>query len=62
MDDGANNCHVYGNKVRNTPTSYSIQFSSQGKEGDPNNKAPYFYRGNMESDNDCDGKIYLKQK
>ncbi len=62
MDDGANNCHVYGNKVRNTPTSYSIQFSSQGKESDPNNKAPYFYRGNMESDNDCDGKIYLKQK
>lgn len=62
MDDGANNCHVYGNKVRNTPTSYSIQFSSQGKEGDPNNKAPYFYRGNMEADNDCDGKIYLKQK
>jgi hypothetical protein len=62
MDDGANNCHVYGNKVRNTPTSYSIQFSSQGRESDPNNKAPYFYRGNMEADNDCDGKIYLKQE
>ena len=62
MDDGANNCHVYNNKVRNTPTSYSIQFSSQGKESDSNNKAPYFYKGNIEYGNDCDGKIYLKQK
>ena len=62
MDDGANNCHVYNNKVRNTPTAYCIQFSSQGKESDPNNKAPFFCRGNLETNNDCDGKIYLKQQ
>ncbi|MBR1468188.1 MAG: right-handed parallel beta-helix repeat-containing protein [Bacteroidaceae bacterium] len=62
MDDGANNCHVYGNKVRNTPTAYSIQFSTQGKDGVPGNKSPYFCTGNMETDNDCDGKIYLKRQ
>lgn len=62
LDDGANNCHVYNNKVRNTPTSYSIQFSSQGKEDDPDNKAPFFCIGNYEADNDCDGKVYLKRQ
>lgn len=56
-DDGANNCHVTGNKIRNTPTSYSIQFSPYGMANDSRNKSPYFCRGNTEDNNDCDGEI-----
>ncbi|MBQ0074363.1 MAG: right-handed parallel beta-helix repeat-containing protein, partial [Prevotella sp.] len=59
-DDGANNCHVIGNTVRNTPTSYSIQFSPYGRANDKNNKSPYFCKGNTHNNNDCDGEIYLK--
>ena len=61
LDDGANNCQVYNNKIRNTPTSYNIQFSNQGKENDPRNKSPYFCIGNKEWNNDCDGRILLKR-
>lgn len=56
-DDGANNCHAIGNKIRNTPTSHSIEFSPYGKKNDPRNKSPYFCQGNIAENNDCDGDV-----
>lgn len=58
-DDGASNCHVIGNKIRNTPTSYSIQFAPFNFGNDSRSKTNVFCQGNTVENNDCDEEIKI---
>lgn len=56
-DDGASNCHVLGNKIRNTPSCYSIQLSAFHYANDPRSKTDVFCQGNTVKNNDCDNDV-----
>lgn len=59
-DDGANNCHVIGNSIYRTPTSYSIQFRERDYSAESANRSLYFSQGNRAIKNQCDGEISFK--
>lgn len=59
-DDGASNCHVIGNRISRTPTSFSIQFRERDYSDESTNKSPYFSLGNRAENNQCDGEIRFK--